>query len=428
MKENAILIRQLDVLKIYVDLSDMENIYKVLDADRIATIHTIKTQEISSKLGIHLIGFVNRNFDDSINTLACEFSGYDYLGSSMLVCKTDDKYNALPLNESELECVYTYLTEGKIIPLSIKKDAAEFFKENGINPVLPEFGLEPETILLGQYPDVIVLKYDFSELTDKEIAKVGMQLFGYSGRLINELKYIDEENLIHLNDDGTYYLKNYFPEDRNSYYVIIQVVQEPGESPILLDIISMIKEGRLLDGPAPEILEEPEEEDDGPRIEPEPEEEINGHVALLGAYLEEFGLEDMLLPYNISGLTLYPEGKVYLLLLRYEYSEEESSLVDEYFEAVDIELNDLGSGKYGDPNGRYMLYLLRNKDTNVLIIHIQVLNIADSNSYIFIDQEATKAVLEMHEIDPVTLLKPYRDPVDLLKESNLLEEFEAKHK
>ena len=136
----------------------------------------------------------------------------------------------------------------------------------------------------------------------------------------------------------------------------------------------------------------------------------------------------MLLPYNISGLTLYPEGKVYLLLLRYEYSEEESSLVDEYFEAVDIELNDLGSGKYGDPNGRYMLYLLRNKDTNVLIIHIQVLNIADSNSYIFIDQEATKAVLEMHEIDPVTLLKPYRDPVDLLKESNLLEEFEAKHK
>ena len=110
MKENAIIIRQLDVIKIHIDFSDIDNIARAINADRLSSIHTVKTQELSAKLGVHLIGFINRNCDDINNEKACEISGYDYLGSLMFLCKTDDKYNPLPFEEDELERVYAFLT------------------------------------------------------------------------------------------------------------------------------------------------------------------------------------------------------------------------------------------------------------------------------------------------------------------------------
>ena len=110
LKENAILIRQLDVLKVEVDFSNDNDLYRLLDAERVSVIHTKRTQELSERLGIHLVGYVKREGDDINNKLACSISGYNYIGSFMLLFKTDDKFNNLPLNEDELELVYGYLT------------------------------------------------------------------------------------------------------------------------------------------------------------------------------------------------------------------------------------------------------------------------------------------------------------------------------
>ena len=63
--ENAIIIRQLDVIKTYVDFSDTNNICDAIDASAVSTIHTNKTQELSSLLGVHLMGFVDRDGSSS---------------------------------------------------------------------------------------------------------------------------------------------------------------------------------------------------------------------------------------------------------------------------------------------------------------------------------------------------------------------------
>ena len=109
MKANAIVIRHLDILEVEVDFSDLDNIAKAIDAEYVSTIHTKITQAISAKLGIHLIGFVDRDGDDINNKKACEISGYDYIGSSLLLCKCDDGYNPYPLEEDELSKIF-YLT------------------------------------------------------------------------------------------------------------------------------------------------------------------------------------------------------------------------------------------------------------------------------------------------------------------------------
>ena len=211
MKENAILIRQLDIVKIYVDFSDIDNIYQALDASHVSTIHTQKTQALSMKLGVHLLGYVDREGDDINNRLACEISGYDYLGSFMLLCKGDDKFNPLPFSEAELNVVYTYLTEGKIIPLSSSNDEQSFFEKYQITPILPTFDLKKEVIFLDEYPQIMILKYDESGLfNDGSFMKFGEQLFAFADRIVIEMQTIKDEKgrEIHLSKDQKYYLKN----------------------------------------------------------------------------------------------------------------------------------------------------------------------------------------------------------------------------
>ena len=54
MKENAIIVRPLDIIKVYVDFSNIDNVYRSINADLVSTIHTVQTQEISEKLGFHI--------------------------------------------------------------------------------------------------------------------------------------------------------------------------------------------------------------------------------------------------------------------------------------------------------------------------------------------------------------------------------------
>ena len=207
MKENAILIRFLDVVKVHVNFDDERGIYDALGVDRVSTIHTAKTQDISNKLGVHIIGYVNREGNDINNDLACQISGYDYLGSFMLVCKTDNKFNLYPFEENELESVYTYLTTGKVVPVYMKLDEAAFFEKHNINPVLPNLNVSHEAQFFTRFPSVICLSYKENELVkDEDFQKFGEALFLYSDRIIKEMDsyganiYIDKKGGVGLDD------------------------------------------------------------------------------------------------------------------------------------------------------------------------------------------------------------------------------------
>ncbi len=221
MKENALIVRPLDIIKVYVDFSDIDNIYKAIDAKRVSTIHTKKTQEISELLGIHLMGFVDREGNDINNDKACHISGYDYLGSFMLLCKADDKLNALPFTEKELECVYTYLTEGKILTAADTNGAEEFFKRYPINPPLLNISLKPKYYWREDIPYVLLARYDLAEATDKQLEELGLALFELSSRMIAGFK--DIRNGVHRSPDGDYYI-NCLMESGQAYNILIEAV------------------------------------------------------------------------------------------------------------------------------------------------------------------------------------------------------------
>lgn len=217
--ENAILIRNLDVIKVCLDFSDIDNINKAINASHLSTIHTQKTQELSSLLGVHLMGFVDRDGDDINNKKACEISGYDYLGSLMLLCKTDSKFNALPFTESELDTVFTYLVTGEIVQKREDKIYDKFCEKYGINPVLPKFPVEPKFFARRGVPYVIIARYNFDEASDEEIISIGTNLFHYSSLLLNIFKKVDGVN---LSPDGKYYLNFFKDQSSGYYYVLIQ--------------------------------------------------------------------------------------------------------------------------------------------------------------------------------------------------------------
>ena len=220
--DNAIIIRQIDIIKTNVDFSDLDNINKAINASHLSTIHTMKTQELSSLLGIHLMGFVDSDGDDINNQKACEISGYDYLGSQMLLCKTDDKFNPLPLNDDEMECVFHYLVTGEIVQKHDSEIYKEFCEKYGVNPILPEFPIEPEFFKEDMVPYVIVARYNFNKLSEKQLEKMGETLFHYSSLLIGRFKNVEG---VHLSLDDKYYLSCYKDNDGISYgfyYVMIQ--------------------------------------------------------------------------------------------------------------------------------------------------------------------------------------------------------------
>ena len=238
MKENAIVIRFLDVIKVEVDFSDFDSIYAAVGADRVSTIHTAKTQELSAKLGIHLMGYVDRDGDDINNKLACEISGYDYLGSFMFLCKTDNKFNPLPFTEAELNSVYTYLTTGKIIPASACKndDSGNFFKKYGIAPYLPDFPVAPTYRFFDEYPTIILITYDFKGLSDAELGECGKALFPYSDILVTKFKNIGGG--VNVDSGRTYYINNKYTPD--AYYILIQAMENKRTEPLIMDIDSFI--------------------------------------------------------------------------------------------------------------------------------------------------------------------------------------------
>ena len=225
---NALIVNDSGIQKIFVDFSRLDNIYDVLKVDRLSTIHTRETQRISSILGVHLMGFVDRDCSGPNNKKACEISGYDYLGADLLLCKTDDKFNPLPLEENELERVYKYLLTGEIVVENTY--LLEFYERNGINPDIPIFPVDPKPTFYEQYPTVAILKYDISELSDSELERFGTVLFHLSSVLVE--KYT-EAGECRLSPDGSHYIQTYMDRDNHAFYIYIQAIIDDSREPLV---------------------------------------------------------------------------------------------------------------------------------------------------------------------------------------------------
>lgn len=256
--ENAIIIRQLDVIKTYVDFSDTNNICDAIDASAVSTIHTNKTQELSSLLGVHLMGFVDRDGSDINNKKACEISGYDYLGSFMLLCKTDDKFNALPFSEAELETVFNYLVTGEIVQKHKGELYNEFCERYGVNPILPSLPVKPKFFARSGVPYVVIARYNFDEAKGNEFNEIGVNLFHYSTLLLEKFKNVSD---VYLSNDGKYYLKCYKDSNSGFYYVLIQAKDVEGVDEIFIkDPESIVKAMFTDEKDAKENLEDALEE------------------------------------------------------------------------------------------------------------------------------------------------------------------------
>lgn len=254
MKENAIIVRPLDVIKVYVDFSNLDNIYKAINAERVSTIHTKETQALSGKLGIHLMGFVDSEGDDINNKRACQISGYDHIGSFMLLCKADDKFNAYGFDEAELNCVYTYLTTGEVIPSKAVDGALkEFMDKYGINPILPNFPIEPEVYYERSIPYMIYLRYNINKVKkDADLEKIGKALFFMADRLVNEFT---EYEGVRLSPDGKYYVNSQMDAEEGVYHYLLQAVEEEDVDAVLIRDIKANVRGFLGQNPEPKHVD-----------------------------------------------------------------------------------------------------------------------------------------------------------------------------
>lgn len=248
--DNAVIIRWLDIVKADIDFSNYDEINEAINAERLSTIHTAKTQELSDKLGIHLLGFVDSNGNDINNKKASEISGYDYIGSMMILCKCGEGYTPLPFTEEEIDMVYTYLTTGEIKRKKETDSYDSFIKKYNINPILPNFDIEPQITLFEQYPRIIFVKYDYSHLNDKEMLKFGESLFKYSSRLLDNYTQYKQVNMA---KDGSHYLKVY--QTSGVMYVVIQAIHNSVEAPIINDLDFSNKEKSEIEDTLEEVLE-----------------------------------------------------------------------------------------------------------------------------------------------------------------------------
>ena len=235
MKENAILVTTSGVLKVYVDLSSDDAIKEAIDAEKLFTIHTQKLKQLSGKLGFHIMGYVDSEGQGLNNAKACALTGYDFLGSSLLLFKTDDKFNRLPLERNELDSLYRYITTGTIIPSNAQEKEREFFDKHHINPPLPVFDVNHKALFFDEYPNVICLVYnEFEAVTDSQINKLGADLFYYSDRVVNETDQVGEgDEGYNVSKAGDYYHKSY--RLNGVTYVLIQAIDNTHEKPVLYD-------------------------------------------------------------------------------------------------------------------------------------------------------------------------------------------------
>ena len=122
-----------------------------------------------------------------------------------------------------MECVYTYITTGKIVSSIKYGDEGSFFEKYGINPPLPDLFVEPKVYYREDFPYALLLRYDLSEIPMNKIEKVGESLFAFSSRLLELFKNVDG---VLLSNDGKYYLNCKMENGFSFYNILIQVVDD----------------------------------------------------------------------------------------------------------------------------------------------------------------------------------------------------------
>ena len=215
MKENAIRVSD-HYEKICLEFGNYTKIKEDCGFKRLYTIHTASTNALSDKLGFHIIGFCDERGTGGPG-LAANLAGYEELPSDLILCRTDKKYDYLPLTPSELECLYTYLTTGKVIPTSREDEAIFFFEKHRIHPIVPELNIPMKPVFFFNYKKVVALAYDESLLKDEK------QREEYD-RLLDECKKkamqeLTSTGLYWKSSDGRYYV-DWFKHDEHFYWLV----------------------------------------------------------------------------------------------------------------------------------------------------------------------------------------------------------------
>ena len=279
-KLNAIRVGE-TIEKVHVDFSSFESLKESTNFERLYTIHTKETIAISEKLGFHVAGFCDDRGEGGPK-LAAEIAGYPSLPSDLILCLMDDKYNFLPLDEGQLETLYLYLTTGEIkSSASFKKDEyGEFLRKYDISPILPDFPVEPSSFFFEEYPNIAFLIYDFSNANDKQMNKIGEQLFIFADRLLKEFEVTGGKS--RLSPDGKYYLNNQVNMAKQRYYILVEAILDSNVAPQCEDLEAFIN--RIEDNPSEEdevIETKTEVEEDAPEeVMEEHDEDYDGNYII----------------------------------------------------------------------------------------------------------------------------------------------------
>ena len=239
MKENSVLITPTGIEKVTIDFENFDNVNKLLHADRVTVINNQKTKEMCQRLRINIMVIAN-SMDDAVNNcLTCKLFGDEMVNSSVFLCKTDDSYNALPFKEEELDRIYDYLSEGKVVLPKNLYGGKEFFEKYDIESVLlPAVDYAPEAYFDEDMPHVLFLKYNLAMMTDRQLGVMGEAIHTFPMRVEHEgFKDFDD---VKLSPDGKYYINYALDSEKYRFNVLLQAT-DGGKEILIGDVLSLVK-------------------------------------------------------------------------------------------------------------------------------------------------------------------------------------------
>ena len=234
MNDNAISITPTGIQKIYVDFANYANIHRFLHAEKVVVIEEKKTMNLSHKLGVKIMALASEKEEGQNNSVAKKIFGVEDISSTILLCKTDESFNALPFVEENLERLYRYLTTGVLVlPKNLIGGMPFFTKYQIDSVVLPNLDYEPEAYYLEEMPEVLLLKYNLAVMSDAQLGNMGQAISAFSARLNSE-GFSDVDG-VKLSPDGKYFI-HYVLESENYRFLVLLQATKDNESVLIKDI------------------------------------------------------------------------------------------------------------------------------------------------------------------------------------------------
>ena len=263
-KYNAIRVSD-KIERIFVDFSSLESLNESVGFERLYTIHTAETNELTKKLGFHVGGFCDDRGRGG-SSLAAQIAGYPSLPSDLILCLMDNKYNFLPLDHAKLEKLYHYLTTGEVKNFYNDPEVQSFFDRHNINPLLPNFSVEPKISLYEQFPTVVLFEYDFNDCSDDELEAVGENAFHFASHQLETVDALPGNTKnVSKAKNGKYFTRCQFLSDKLKFFLAFQAIIKDDDKELLSDFVfdPLEKIRDLFDGDAPEeVMNQDYEEDE----------------------------------------------------------------------------------------------------------------------------------------------------------------------